>query len=119
MIPTLLLLATLCLPPGVPPLETLHATRGRVHDIEGQRATEHYAILSMIYTDDAGHAWRLFTLLGAIALVDDHIADDEATDWWIDPGLLSDDIPPKVQADPKSSCQWRRRGEHAQPEVKS
>ena len=110
MIP-LLLAAALCVPPGMPPLETLHATRGRVHDIEGTRSTEHYGVVAMVYADDAGHAWNVFRMLGAVAFVDDHMEDDENTAWWVDGGLVTDEIPPRVQPDPKPTCLWHRRGD--------
>lgn len=63
----LLAVTVACLPPDMPPLDTLHS--------EGAAMT-----------------------------------DDTATDWWLDRGLLTDDIPPRVQADPKPTCQFHRRG---------
>ena len=110
MIP-LLLAAALCLPPGMPPLETLHAVRGNVYTIEGQRETERFMAVGTTYAADDGRAWTVFKMLGAAAIVDDHPEDETATAWWIDPGLVTDDIPPKAQADAKSTCLFRRRGE--------
>ena len=110
MIP-LLLAAALCLPPGMPPLETLHAVRGNVYTIEGQRETERFMALGTIYAAEDGRAWRVFRMLGAVAIVDDHPEDADATAWWVDGGLVTDEIPPRVQPDPKPTCLWHRRGD--------
>ena len=104
-------LLALCLPPGVPPLDELRAAGGAVLSIEGQRESEHFMVVRQMYVAEDGRAWNVFRLLGAVALVDDHPEDDAAMGWWIDPGLLTDDVPPKVQAAPVSTCQFRRRGE--------
>lgn len=111
MIPTLLLLATLCLPPGIPSPETMILIDAQVVTMEGQRPTEHFMIVKRLYQAPDGARYAIGRLLGAIAFVDDDPMNSDALTWWIDPGLVTDDVPPKAQAVPTSTCQWRRRAD--------
>lgn len=111
MIPTLLLLATLCLPPGMPAIETLHAISGEVYQIDGQRETEHFLVVATLYQSaDAQHSYKIYRMLGAAVLVDDDPLHTQPRTWWVDGGMLTDEDPPRAQADPKSTCQFHRRG---------
>ena len=100
-----------CLPPGVPALDTMTLIDRRVISIEGQRPTDNYMALERFYRTAAGAEYSITRLLGAFAVVDDEPGDAAATRWWVDPGLVTDGVPPRVQAVPASTCQWRRRAD--------
>ena len=110
---TLALLAV-CLPPGVPALDTMHMVDYRMIEIKNITAgVPPVRALVALYRASDGREYGLTRLLGSgsgLAIVDDKPMDPDATDWWLDPGLVTDDVPAKAQADPKSTCQWRRRG---------
>lgn len=86
---------------------------GSIGTYESVRPNDAQAVTGAIYVHGpTQHLYGVARIGGAVAIVDDHQDDRDATDWWIDPGLVTDDIPPKVQAEPKSSCAWRRRADH-------
>ena len=98
-----------CLPPEMPALDTLVASRPSIRMVENEAGQAQY-LVARVYSDGAGHAWRVFMLGDSVALVDDHMTDGQATDWWLDGGLLTDDIPPVARTKPQATCQFHRRG---------
>ena len=96
----------------VPPLDTMNHVYGSVGTYESVRQGENHVATAGVYVHTATqHPYGVAMIDGAVAIVDDHQDDPNATDWWIDPGLVTDDIPPKAQASPKSTCLFHRRGE--------
>ena len=106
----------LCLPPGVPALDTMTVIQKRVISVtaileDGREAP--IVVTMTLFRSAGGASYGMTRLLGgAVAIVDDDPYNSDALNWWIDPGLVTDDVPPKVRAlAPTSTCQWRRRGE--------
>ena len=110
MIPVILLVAALCLPPGVPPLEAMTYVYGSVGTYENVRGEQVMATGGVYVHTATQHLYLIVIVNGAVALVDDHHEDLDATDWYVDGGVVTDEISPRVQADPKSTCQFHRRG---------
>ena len=98
-----------CLPAEVPALESLRPLQSVRVQIPSVTPGVRHAARETLYVDDTGREWAIVVLMRWAAVVDDQPREPTATLWLLDPGLVTDDVPPRVQADPKPTCQWRRR----------
>ena len=101
--------ALLCWPPTLPPLDSLDRVASRVVVLPGLTDKEHFMAQERRYRDQTGKAWGVVVLMQAPVLIDDEPDEPDGTAWLLDPQVLTDDVPPRVQAEPRPSCQWRRR----------
>lgn len=101
-----------CLPPDVPPVAEMREVGRQFAEAEGLRPTEHYLIAARLYVASDGHRYVIDFLFGRSVIVDDHPDDPSDTAWWIDPDVITDDIPPRVKGpDLEAHCAWRRRAD--------
>ena len=104
----LLAAALICWPATLPPADSL-TYASRVIALQGMTEKERFMAQERRYQDGTKRAWGMLVLMQAPVLIDEHPDDPDATDWFLDPAVLTDDVPPRVLAEPRPSCQWRRR----------